>query len=80
MTLPISALLASMRATACMLARRNKLVRNGVIWCWACSDYPALMPSLHCQHCLDALHHESANVPQTSEDARLASGSNHDQE
>ena len=36
------------------MARKHRLPRDGVIWCWNCSDKPALMPSLHCDRCLAA--------------------------
>lgn len=34
------------------LARKHRLVVDGVLWCWNCGHKPALMPSLHCPHCL----------------------------
>ena len=39
-------------AAAHQLARRHRLEADGVVWCWSCSQRPALMPSLHCQPCL----------------------------
>jgi hypothetical protein len=38
--------------TAYGLARQHGLLSDGVIYCWACSQKPALMPSLHCPRCL----------------------------
>lgn len=43
---------ATVDAVAFSLARKHRLEADGVIWCWNCSKAPALMPSLHCPHCL----------------------------
>jgi hypothetical protein len=37
-------------------AREQRLEHDGVIWCWACSEGHALIPSLHCHRCLAAEH------------------------
>lgn len=42
--------------TAIGLARKHNLVCNdGTIVCWECQQVEALMPSLHCPRCLQAV-------------------------
>jgi hypothetical protein len=47
---------ANIYAISIALARRHKLEHDGTIWCWACSERRALLPSLHCHVCLMAAH------------------------
>jgi hypothetical protein len=62
-------------------ARTERLEADGTLWCWACSNAPALMPSLHCSPCLAASYRRSGTVAplcvnrrQTPEDAEAAGG------
>lgn len=44
-----------MNALARTIAQKNGLVQtDGSIVCWECRAKPALLPSLHCPHCLHA--------------------------
>lgn len=61
------------------LARQHKLEVDGTIWCWNCSQKPALMPSLHCPQCLAAVYirrgivaPQCVNRAQTEADAAAA--------
>lgn len=46
---------ARLNALAQAIAIRNNLVEDdGTIICWECRKKPALLPSLHCPHCLHA--------------------------
>lgn len=47
-----TALTQRILATAYQLARKHGLEAADTIWCWNCSERPALMPSLHCPQCL----------------------------
>lgn len=49
-------------ATPRSLAKKNKLERDGMIYCWNCAERPALMPSLHCHLCLAAHHRQRGKV------------------
>lgn len=49
--------------TARSLAKRDKLIDDaGTVWCWQCDAREALMPSLHCAHCLADSHRRSGRV------------------
>ncbi len=81
MTVPLAATLAdAVHATAISLARQHKLESGGVIYCWNCSQRPALMPSLHCPPCLaEAWRRNGArmlcqNREQTPADAEACRG------
>lgn len=74
----ISGVLGNVMATALALARKERLERDGVIFCWTCSRRPALLPSLACPLCL-AEHYRAtgtdpqcANRLQTPADAEAA--------
>lgn len=43
-------------------ARKNRLEHDGAIWCWACSERRALIPSLHCHLCLAASHRRAGRL------------------
>ena len=47
-------ILEKIHGMAINLARKHNLEHDGTIWCWNCSQRPALMPSLHCPVCLAA--------------------------
>jgi hypothetical protein len=48
-------LVEAMTEVAQRLAVKHDLIRDdGKIACWKCKRVPALMPSLHCAHCLQA--------------------------
>jgi hypothetical protein len=70
------AMVAVVIATAYALARHHKLEHAGVIYCWNCSQRPALMPSLHCPPCLAEVWRRTGsemrceNREQTEEDVR----------
>ncbi len=62
-------------------AKRERLEHDGIIWCWACSERKALMPSLHCHVCLAAHHRRKGNLAplcvnreQTPEDVAACRG------
>lgn len=72
---PIGDSRAVLEQLAISLARKNRLLIDGVIWCWHCGNKPALMPSLACPHCLAATYKrqnivapECVNRQQTPED------------
>lgn len=58
----VSGALGDLVATARSLASKHGLERDGVIVCWNCEKYPALMPSLHCPVCLAAYHRRRGTV------------------
>lgn len=75
MSVSLYRVLGDVMGTAHALARKHKLERDGTIWCWNCSEKPALMPSLHCHVCLTAAHRRKGrempvclNRKQTPED------------
>jgi hypothetical protein len=53
MSVSLYRLLGDVTGTARAMAKKHKLCRDGVIWCWNCSEKAALMPSLHCGKCLN---------------------------
>lgn len=70
-------------ATARALAKQHGLEREGTIYCWSCTERPALMPSLHCHLCLAAHHKRRGKVgvcpnrPQTPEDVEACRKKDH---
>jgi hypothetical protein len=51
-----------MEELARRLAARDRLLVDGVIWCWNCGAKAALMPSLHCPQCLAAEYRRTGRV------------------
>jgi hypothetical protein len=78
MTEHVSSAMGDLVVAARALAAKNGLERDGTIWCWACEQRPALMPSLHCHLCLVAEHKRLGiigtciNRPQTPADVEAA--------
>jgi hypothetical protein len=75
----VSSAMGDLVATAISLAAKNNLVcEDGTIVCWACREYRALLPSLHCHQCLADHHRRSGTVglcmnrEQTPSDAAAA--------